>query len=251
MAWIGAHPQLYFLVFARIFALILSAPLLGSRSLPAPVKAALALLTAYVVAPAVADRYDSSLEGLVFWTMLFGEALIGVVIGFFLQIIYAVCTASAHFISVNMGNSFQGQEPVADNLMNVAAMAVFVTAAGFYKVFYVGVASSFRALTALDVLKCRAGMAKLLVTGLSDMFAQAVVMALPVVGVLLIMIAALGLLARITPQINFFPGAWPLFMGAGLLVLALVLPALMDSLGRFMDYGFYVVSDLIKSGGRV
>ncbi|MBR4683709.1 MAG: flagellar biosynthetic protein FliR [Spirochaetia bacterium] len=240
MAWIGEHPQLYFLVFARIFALILSAPLLGNRSLPVAVKAALALLTAYVVAPAMVERYDSNLEGLVFWTMLLGEALIGVVIGFFLQIIYAACVAVSGMVSIRIET---------ENLMNVAAMAVFVTAAGFYKVFYMGVAASFKSMTALDILKCRQGMAKLLVTGLADMFAQAVVMALPVVGVLLIMTLALGLLARLTPQINFFPGSWPLFMGVGLLILALVLPVLMDSLGRFMDYGFYTVSDLLKAGG--
>ena len=240
MAWIGEHPQLYFLVFARIFALILSAPLLGNRSLPVAVKAALALLTAYVVAPAMVERYDSNLEGLVFWTMLLGEALIGVVIGFFLQIIYAACVAVSGMVSIRIET---------ENLINVAAMAVFVTAAGFYKVFYMGVAASFKSMTALDILKCRQGMAKLLVTGLADMFAQAVVMALPVVGVLLIMTLALGLLARLTPQINFFPGSWPLFMGVGLLILALVLPVLMDSLGRFMDYGFYTVSDLLKAGG--
>ena len=240
MAWIGEHPQLYFLVFARVFALILSAPLLGSRSLPVAVKAALALLTAYVVAPAMVERYDSSMEGLLFWAMLTGEALIGVVIGFFLQIIYTVCVAAAGMLSIRIET---------ENLMNVAAMAVFVTAAGFYKVFYMGVSASFKSMTALDILKCRQDMAKLLVTGLSDMFAQAVVMALPVVGVLLIMTLALGLLARLTPQINFFPGTWPLFMGVGLLILALVLPVLMDSLGRFMDYGFYAVSDLLKSGG--
>ena len=186
------------------------------------------------------ERYDSNLEGLVFWTMLLGEALIGVVIGFFLQIIYAACAAVSSMVSIRIET---------ENLMNVAAMAVFVTAAGFYKVFYMGVAASFKAMTALDILKCKQGMAKLLVTGLADMFAQAVVMALPVVGVLLIMTLALGLLARITPQINFFPGSWPLFMGVGLLILALVLPVLMDSLGRFMDYGFYAVSDLLKAGG--
>ena len=134
MAWIGEHPQLYFLVFARIFALILSAPLLGNRSLPVAVKAALALLTAYVVAPAMVERYDSNLEGLVFWTMLLGEALIGVVIGFFLQIIYAACVAVSGMVSIRIET---------ENLMNVAAMAVFVTAAGFYKVFYMGVAASF------------------------------------------------------------------------------------------------------------
>ena len=242
MAWIGEHTQLYFLVFARVFALILSAPLLGSRSLPVAVKAALALLTAYVVAPALVDRYDASMEGLVFWTMMLGEALIGVIIGFFLQIIYTVCVAASHMLTIRIET---------ENLMNVAAMAVFVTAAGFYKVFYIGVSASFKAMTALDIMSCKAGLAKLLVIGLADMFKQAVVIALPVVGVLLIMTLALGLLARLTPQINFFPGAWPLFMGVGILVLALVLPVIMDSLGRFMDYGFYAVSDLLKAGGKV
>lgn len=241
MAWIGEHPQLYFLVFARVFALVLSAPLFGSRSLPVAVKAALALLTAYVVAPAMVERYDSSMEGLAFWTLLAGEALIGVIIGFFLQIIYTVCVAASHMFTIKIET---------ENLMNVAAMAVFVTAAGFYKVFYIGVLSSFKAMTALDILGCKENLAKLLVTGLSDMFAQAVVMALPVVGVLLVMTLALGLLARLTPQINFFPGAWPLFMGVGILILALVMPVLMDSLGRFMDYGFYAVSDFLKAGGR-
>ena len=206
------------------------------------VKAAFALLTAYVVAPAMVERYDSNMEGLVFWTMLLGEALIGVVIGFFLQIIYSACVAVSNMVSIRIET---------ENLMNVAAMAVFVTAAGFYKVFYMGVSASFKSMTVLDILRCRQGMAKLLVTGLADMFAQAVVMALPVVGVLLIMTLALGLLARMTPQINFFPGSWPLFMGVGLLILALVLPVLMDSLGRFMDYGFYAVSDLLKPGGGV
>ena len=241
MAWIGEHPQLYFLVFARVFALVLSAPLLGSRSLPVAVKAALALLTAYVVAPAMVEQYDSSMEGLAFWTLLAGEALIGVIIGFFLQIIYTVCVAASHMFTIKIET---------ENLMNVAAMAVFVTAAGFYKVFYIGVLSSFKAMTALDILGCKENLAKLLVTGLSDMFAQAVVMALPVVGVLLVMTLALGLLARLTPQFNFFPGAWPLFMGVGILILALVMPVLMDSLGRFMDYGFYAVSDFLKAGGR-
>jgi len=240
MAWIGEHPQLYFLVFARVFALVLSAPLLGSRSLPVAVKAALALLTAYVAAPALVERYDSSLDGLVFWVMLLGEALIGVVIGFFLQIIYAVCASASGMLTIRIET---------ENLMDVAAMAVFVTAAGFYKVFYIGVSASFRSMTALDILNCRHGMTKLLATGLAQMFAQAVVMALPVIGVLLIMTLALGLLAKLTPQINFFPGAWPVFMGVGLLALALVLPVLMDSLGRFIDYGFYAVSDLLKAGG--
>ena len=240
MVWIGEHPQLYFLVFARVLALVLSAPLLGGRSIPVAVKVAIALLTAYVVAPALVDRYDRGLDGLAFWIMLAGEALIGVVIGFFLQIIYAACAAAAHMIPLNLE---------MENLMNVAAMAVFVTVAGFYKVFYVGVASSFKSMTALDILSCRDGMAELLASGLADMFGQAVVMALPVVGVLLVMTFALGLLARITPQINFFPGAWPLFMGVAILVLALVLPFVMESLGRFMDYGFYAVSNLIRSGG--
>ncbi len=242
MAWIGEHPQLYFLVFARIFALVLASPLLGSRSIPMAVKAALALLTAYVVAPALVDRYDSTAEGVAFWVMLAGEALIGAAIGFFLQIIYTACVAVSHMISVNLET---------ENLMNVAAMAVFVATAGFYKVFYTGVASSFKALNAQDILSCREHLAKLLVSGLADMFCQAVVMALPVVGVLLIMTLVLGLLARITPQINFFPGAWPLFMGTGILILALVLPILMESLGHFIDYGFYAVSDFIRKGGSV
>lgn len=240
MVWIGEHPQLYFLVFARILALVLSAPLLGGRSIPAAVKVAISLLTAYVVAPALVERYDAGMEGLAFWTMLLGEALIGVVIGFFLRVIYTVCVTAAHLIPLNLE---------LENIMNVAAMAVFVTASGFYKVFFIGIAASFRSMTALDIMRCREGMAHLLASGLADMFGQAVVMALPVVGVLLVMTIALGLLARITPQINFFPGAWPLFMGAAILILALVLPVLMDTLGRFMDYGFYAVSDLLKSGG--
>ncbi len=242
MVWIGEHPQLYFLVFARVLALVLSAPLLGGRSIPVAVKVAIALLTAYVVAPSQVDRYDSSFEGLAFWIMLAGEALIGVVIGFFLQIIYTACIAAAHLIPLNLE---------IENLMQVAAMAVFVTAAGFYKVFFVGVSASFKSLTALDIMKCRDGLIQLLSTGLADMFKQAVIIALPVVGVLLVMTIAVGLLARITPQINFFPGAWPLFLGVGLLLLAFVLPFVMESLGRFMDYGFYAVSELIKEGGAL
>lgn len=236
MAFVGEHPQLFFLVFARVFALVLSAPVLGSRSIPFAVKAALALLVSYVVAPVLDTTCIFQESGFMF--LLVGEAAIGLVLGLFIRFIYSALRPVYC-------------ENVAARFFDIAAISVFVSVSGFFKVFYLGVSTSFKSITALDIALCKDGMLTLLLGGFADMFRQAVVMAMPVMAVMLVLTLSFALLARVTPQLAVFPNSWSLLMGAGILVVALILPTLMDGFGYFVDAGFYAVSKFLSAGGGV
>lgn len=249
MAFVGEHPQLFFLVFARVFALVLSAPLLGSRSIPFAVRTALALLVAYVVAPVLERAYIFQKDDFMF--LLVGETAMGLVMGLFIRFIYSALKSVGYVIAVNMGLGLQDEENVTARFFDVAAISVFVSVSGFLKFFYMGVSASFKSITALDIALCKDGMLTLLLGGFSDMFRQTVIMAIPVVAVMLVLTLSLALLARVTPQLMIFPNGWVLLMGAGILVVALVLPTVMDGFGHFVDAGFYAVSKFLPAGGGV
>jgi len=246
MEFVGEHPQLFFLVFARVFALVLSAPLLGSRSIPFAVRTALALLVAYVVAPTLEGAYTFYESDFMF--LLVGEAAIGLVMGLFIRFIYSALKSVGYVIAVNMGLGLQDEENVTARFFDVAAISVFVSVSGFFKFFYMGVSASFKSITALDIALCKDEMLILLLGGFAGMFRQTVIIAMPVIAVMLVLTLSIALLARVTPQLSIFPNGWSLSMGVGILVIALVLPTVLAGFCRFIDAGFYAVSEFLSAG---
>ncbi len=234
---------LFFLAFARIFALMQTAPLLSSRSVPLLVRIAMSLFTAYGVTPALTGIVIPQ-DPVSYYLLLAGEAMLGAAMGLFMQMAYMVFLSAGRFMGLCFGNfSGDADSPVA-GLMNYAAVFVFLAASGLYSLFFIGVTSSFKALSAYDIAACREGMALLLTRGFSAMFAKALLTALPVIAVPLLVTLITGILRHM----DF---GWSAAMVTGIIMLAFVLPFLMDSFGSFIDSSFDIVSGWISSGGSL
>ena len=73
--------------------------------------------------------------------------------------------------------------------------------------------------------------------------------AAPVVAAMTVANAALGILARTVPQLNVLMVAFPLQIGVGLLVLAVVLPLMAAGLSDWPDLYGDMVGGLIERFG--
>jgi flagellar biosynthesis protein FliR len=246
------NANLYFLVFARIIAMIELAPLLSSDAIPQFAKFGLAGFAAFIAFPAVqASGYPVPTNGLEYVLLLAGEALIGIIIAFFLETIYAAFQAAGQFFSLQIGFGAsevydplaQVEIPLMGQFLNNIAMFVFLTIGGFQKLFLVGIQNSFVSLRAVDLVTHRQQVLNLLLSGLSGLFEQAFIICVPILGTLLVVSVAMGLMSKAAPQMNLMTEGFSISIMVSFIMLLVAMPIMMETFARVIDNGFNVLQN--------
>ena len=239
----------------RVIAMVEIAPLLSSTAIPQVAKIGLSLFIAGVVFAGVLERGDVLPEtGLHFFLLLVGEVLIGLLIGFFLVLIFAAFQLAGQFFSLQMGfGASQVFDPLAQieiplmgQFLNIVAMFVFVSTSGFYKFMLHGVHRSFLALRAMDLVTGRTAWFGLFVTSLGRLFETALTISFPILGALFLVSISVGLLAKAAPQMNLLMMGFPMAIGMAFLILLLIMPLLMQSFGHIIDTSFEGLARLMS-----
>lgn len=250
--------DLYFLIAVRVLALIEVAPLLSSDAIPQVAKLALAGFTAAIVYPWVRESGYPIPDSIgPYLALLVGEALVGIVMGFFLVAVQAAFVTAGQFFSVQMGLSAsevydpmaQVEIPLMGQFLNLVAMIVFLEMGGFRDLFLIGVRGSFQSMKAVDLVLHREGYFQYILGATSLLFKNALTLALPILGTLLVISVTMGLLSKAAPQMNLLTEGFPLSMGIAYLVLYGSLPYLMEAFGRLIDAGFVDLAKMIGGGG--
>ena len=254
------------LVLARVLAMIQVAPLLSSRAIPQVGKIGLAVFVALIALPGVAAAgYPLPPSGMQYGLLLLGEALLGALLGFLVYLAFAALRLAGQFMSLSVGfgvaelfDPLSGhQSPLLSQVFSVLAVLVFLSVGGLHRLLLVGVAGSFQALRAADlVISLEAGAVRgagLLLQraggSLSRLFSNALTIALPIFGALLLVSTALALLAKAAPQMNLLMLGLPVSLGAGLVLLLLTLPLLLDAAAAVIDGGFVELRRLLAELG--
>jgi len=255
-----ADSGLFFLVFARVLALVETAPLLSSDATPQIGKIALGFFASFVVFPWVREAgYPIPESGLAYGLLAAGEALVGIVMGFFLTLIYSGFQLAGLYYSLQMGFGAsevfdplaQIEIPIMGQFLNLIAMLVFLITSGFQKVFLVGVFRSFQAMRAVDLVIHREYIVRMVLSGTARLFEQSLVISLPILGTLFLVSVTMGLLAKAAPQMNLLMLGFPLSIGTAFLVLFLTLPFLMEIFSAVVDYGFEEILRLLTRAREV
>ncbi|MEI6875565.1 MAG: flagellar biosynthetic protein FliR, partial [Spirochaetota bacterium] len=115
MNWPFADWNLFLLIAARILAMIEVAPLLSSDGVPQVAKIGLAGFAAAAVFPSVqASGYAVPNDGAAFALLLIGEAMIGLIMGFFLNALYSAFQAAGQLFSLQIGfGAMETYDPLA------------------------------------------------------------------------------------------------------------------------------------------
>ncbi len=239
--------QLFFLVFVRVMALIMLAPLLSSSSIPRIARIAVALLAASLVLPMVRDSgYPIPPTGLGYAMVVIGEAMIGIIMAFMLNIMYAAFQTAGQMFSLQMGfGASQVFDPLAQieipllgQFLNLVAMFVFVFTRGFQKVFLTGVYYSFQSVRATDLIVLREDLITTILRGLSNLFQNALIIAFPILGTLFLVQIVMGLLGKAAPQMNLLVMGFPISIGVAFLIMLITIPFLMNTFDRIIELGF-------------
>ncbi len=249
---LAENSQLYLLIFSRIFAMLTIAPLISSSALPDMARAALALFTTVAVYPMVNDAgYLLPDNGLAFAALLAGEIMIGIITGFFLQLIFAAFLMAGQFFSLQIGFGAsvvfdplaQEEIPIVGQLLNYFAMFVFISSSGFYKLFLTGVFRSFQSLNAHTFLSQKEHIYQMALGGVGRLFEQSLVISMPIVGSLFLISIAMGLLAKAAPQMNLLMMGFPVAIIVAFIIILLSVPFLLNLFSTLIDESFYQISN--------
>ncbi|HVE10828.1 MAG TPA: flagellar biosynthetic protein FliR [Paraburkholderia sp.] len=238
-AWLTA----FLWPFVRILALIATAPVFGHTSVPIRVKIGLAGFMAMIVAPTLAALPQVTVFSAPGTWILVNQLLIGVALGFTMQIVFAAVETAGGIIGLSMGLGFatlfdpqsHGSTDVLSMLLNMIAILAFLALDGHLQM--VGaLVMTFQSLPiSADVLGAP-GWRTLAGWG-ATLFAGGMMLALPVVTALLIANLCLGILNRAAPQIGVFQVGFALTMLVGLLLIQLMLPNMIPFFARMIGNG--------------
>ena len=165
------NAPVFLLIAVRCFAMIMTLPLFSSRTVSRMAKVALTGYMAYLLFPSVSTSPnfapymqfispDGSFN-LEFVLLLVGEGLIGLLIGFYISIIFAAFSTAGQFFAFQMGFSAsevydsmsQVENPLMGQYLNLIAMLIFMQGHYFQVVFLKGLTASFESLNAFFIDK--------------------------------------------------------------------------------------------------
>ena len=251
----------YLLVFVRCFALIMTLPMFSMRSASRVAKVAIAGYMAFFIfgsvdsssySPYIGNEGSSSM---IYILLLVGEGLIGIIMGFFISIIFAAFSAAGQFLAFQMGLSAassydalsQVENPLMGQFFNLVAMLVFMQTHWFQKLFLKGLVTSFSSLNALSIATSNEKIARFMISGLTSLFADALVIALPVMGTLFLITVCTGLLTKAAPQMNLLSEGFPIMILVAFTIIALAMPSIIDFFVRSFNNGFSELEKLFTS----
>lgn len=223
----GGQIATLFLVLMRTSGLVVSAPILGHRRVPAPLKAGLIAVLALALAPQ-ASAAPGAMPILVAAPF---ELLIGLALGFIISLGFEAVELGGRLLSLQMGLSLGAVfspttsegATVLDPFFSIFAGLLFL-ALNLHLAVVRALAASF---TTLPIGGGWPTNLFLLVARMTTLALElGIRIAMPLALVLLLTELAVALLARAIPQINVFILGLPLKMAVGLAVLVVALPTM-------------------------
>lgn len=250
-AWVGA----FLWPLTRVSALLMVAPVFGSQIVPRRIRLMTALALTWAIlpfAPPMPAVEPLSPTGLLVTAQ---QVLIGLSMGFILRLVFGALDLGGQIIAMQMGLSFASladpqnglQSPLLSQLYALLGTLIFLALNGHLLLIRLLVDS----FTVLPVAPTGADRDWLwvLVTWANQMFAGAVLVALPAITSLLVVNLAFGVMVRAAPQLNIFAVGFPITLVLGLLIILYSLPTLLYQLDHLFAEAFRSIGQLAGERG--
>jgi flagellar biosynthetic protein FliR len=278
------YGPVFLLIAVRALAMIETAPLFSSDAIPQVAKLALAGFAAFAVLPtAEVFSVESTAAGMAgvsgtvavgtngvlsdlrfepfsfrFLLLIIGEGIIGIIIGFFLTIIFAAFSTAGQFFSLQMGfgasETFdplaQIENPLIGQFFYLVSMLIFLVGGGFHELFLGGFWRSVQSLNIVMLIDGRENVISLIASGLPRLFLDAIIIAMPILGTLFLISLTTGLISKAAPQINILSEGFPISITTAFLLLFASLPFMVEAFTRVIDSGFASIQTLYTQIGR-
>ena len=235
--------QLWMLAMIRPGAAFLAAPIFGGSNVPVQLRLVLAL--AVGVPAASASGMEVPADGIISLTgfmLILAEVIVGLAIGFALQIGFAAALLAGEAISNAMGIAFaaiadptNGQmSPAIGQYLSMLATFLLLATDGHLALIAI-IVDSYSALPPGNAWLSFEVIAEIANFGVL-LFAAGLSIALPVGCALIIVQIMMGVIARSAPTLNLFAVGLPATLLAGVVLLAIATPIMAETITATMRH---------------
>jgi flagellar biosynthetic protein FliR len=226
----------------RSAAWLMISPPFSTRMIPGPIKAVIAVALALPVAPSLAeDLPELSVAGLISAVLL--QALTGAALGFLTLLLFSAVQAAGDLIDLFGGFSVaagydplsMSQNSVFGRLHQLLAIVLLFTTNAHLMVIR-GFLTSYESIPVTEGVDLDRMQAALL-PAIGQFFVSALEIAAPLVAILFLADVGLGLLTRVSPQLNAFSLGFPIKIFITLALIGFTFPLLPGVVENVADAG--------------
>ena len=245
-AWVAQG----FFPFVRIGACLMVAPIFGARFVPPRTRIILALALTALVAPMLPATAITPFSGQGF-VVVAQQLLIGVALGFALQVVFDALALAGQLLANSMGLSFAfnvdplrgSSTPALGQLYVILATLTFLALGGHVALIEILINGLYTMPIGMNGLGS-AGLWSLVMWG-GTLFSGAISIALPGVTALLIVNLAFGVVSRAAPSLNLFAVGFPVSLVIGLVVVLAGIAPMQAGFTELMAHAFAFVRTLV------
>jgi len=252
MQWIG----MYLWPFLRIGGCLMVAPVFGAKTVPPRVRLVLAAALTVLLGPMIKAPAQVELLSGTSMVIAIQQMIIGVALGFAVQIIFDAVVMGGQLLANSMGLSFAmnvdplhgTSTPVLGQFYMIVVTLTYLSLNGHL----VLIESLLQSFTLLPVGTTGLGGDGLwmLVNFGATLFSGALMIALPGLAAMLIVNFGFGVMSRAAPTLNLFAVGFPAALALGLIVVLLGLPAMQSGFIRLLGSVWLLLAELPSMAGR-
>ena len=246
--WLGG----FFWPFVRISSMMLAAPVFGARMMPVRIRIIMAFTISaltFPMLPPVPAVDPISFPGM---EILLQQILIGLSMGFIVQMVFQALVIAGEAIASTMGLGFARmvdpangvQVPVISQFFVIMATLLFVIMNGHLLLIQL-VIRSFEIIPVSSTGLSIPGI-KMVVSYAGQMFIGGLMIALPAVTALLVVNVSMGVITRAAPQLNIFAVGFPLMILLGFVFLMATLPSIFSQFTQMLMDSFEYITQVLE-----
>lgn len=240
--------DIFLLVLVRLLAFLLILPVFTGTNIPASIKVGFAFFLAVVIFSNGSFgriTYDENIFGYVI--LIIKEFLVGFITAFVVYVMFSVFYFIGQLVDFQIGFSMvsvfdpmsQIQVPITGNLFYLLIMLLFIQTGGLDSMIYT-ISKSYEVLPVGSAfILGNVSIMRYILDIMTNYFVLGIKFAMPIVGTILIVDIALGVLTKAVPQMNVFVVGMPIKLFIGLIVIYLIIPV-------FGSIYNYIYSDSVR-----
>lgn len=246
--------KIFWLILFRVFGILFYAPLFGSKNIPTRVKIGLAMMVSLTVFPLIGNQMIPLPDNAYFYFLfVIKEFIIGMILGLVTLLLFVGVQFTGQIIGLEMGFTIVNvidpqsnlQVSIIGQIYYLIVIMLFLTLNGHYLVIKT-IVNSFRILP-IHQFDLNTQVGELLIKYSSQMFELAVEVGAPIIVILFLASAALGIMARVVPQMNIFVIGFPIKIGLGLFGIALSVVFFYGAFLKIMHLLYNNITELLKA----
>jgi flagellar biosynthetic protein FliR len=232
----------FMMVLTRISAFVLVVPVLGYQAIPIRIKAATVLLLSIFFTMIIPTQVSAQIPITKIVLLLCAEATYGFALGLIAALVFAGVRLAGRIAERQMGLALaevidpltgERAQPLS-MLLEMLFIIMFLSANGHHLILLI-ISRSYQTAPAGTIPSIQTLTAGTITAG-ATMLTAGLRLAAPMLAAFLLLMVALGVLARVTPEMNILFISLPMRIGLGLFMAIALVPFINGFVAEFADW---------------